>query len=345
MQENTHAQQYIFSQPIQTQPIAMLNYSVEMGDQHTEEQSIDDSAVFLNDNDLSEFLSERVSQVRPRPEVEERNAKYIRRDIDILVHKLQLCNIMEPLELYQEECLKEQLQHDKTFLKIKIVLSNKNDTICFALRVGSVTIAWNTNSLCSIHKHYAESVVFAGDMAVVTDKENEETVQHFLDDLARLMQDWNLECTYNAKSCNDYDFVKECQKLIAKYAEVKLPGSIEDYIRISSKQSRCLKCIVIPAEMQTLIGEEKLEELEFEKLTNTVVFANHEDLDKFVYYLRKKVPNEEARKSLEDVLKGLDRGFWMRGEHTGKCPWGNPSTNPETNWGQSKRVPKNRQLQ
>jgi hypothetical protein len=345
-QEITYPQQYVqvAEQPFQQcQPIGLPTFTFNQNVQDVEMQNqfISDPTDFFES--LSTYLNDKVFP--PRPEVEEREAKYIRRDVDNLIRKLQSCNIMAPPELYQEAYLKEQLQHDKEFLKIKIVLSNKNDTICFAIRVGSVTIAWNTNSLCSIDDDYKESVVFAGDMAMVTDKGSQMTVKYFLDDLARLMQDWNLECTYNAKSCNDYDFVKECQKVIAKYAQVKLPGSIEDYIRISSKQSRCLKCVVISADMQTAIGEEKLEELEFEKLTNTVAFQNHEDLDKFVYCLRKKVPNEEARKSLEDVLKGLDRGFWMRGDHTGKCPWGNPSTNPETNWGQSKRVPKNRQLQ
>ncbi len=153
-----------------------------------------------------------------------------------------------------------------------------------------------------------ESVVFAGDIAVV---EKQETVQYLLDNLAQMMQDWNLECTYDARNCNDYNFVKVCQKVIAKYIEVKLSDFIEDYIQISRKQSKCIKCIVISAKMQTLIEEEKLEELEFEKLTNTVIFANHEDLDKFVYYLRENIPNKEIRKSLEDILKGLDCRFWM----------------------------------
>lgn len=194
---------------------------------------------------------------------------------------------------------------------------------------------WNDTSLYMPLLDYKDGVVFVADMGVV----NSDLVQPCIDELAKLIHDWNCKYTYDVKNCNDNHFVEACQNIIQEYnPDIALTSAMEDYVRICESFERCLKAVILSPAMQADIGAQNLKKYGFESHTNTIAFKCHDELDVFARFLDTfRGMDKERKDQLSEVVKGLDRGFWMCGKPAQNCPFGNPDTNLQTNWGKTKR--------
>jgi hypothetical protein len=274
--------------------------------------------------------------------LDEQESKVQRTHLYLLQQKMNNLNIpLDPI-LFQEASIRQQfLQHVDVF-KFKIVLSNKDNEVCFAIRVGPVL--FNLSKECSLvffDLNNKEPVVFVADIGEV----EEDNVEPCVSKLATLIHNWNHEKEYNSITANQYHFVKECHNIIRMYATPEQDPikaailhdselAIKDYIRRSRKLfAQCLRCVLVPSATQSQVKQEKLKKLGFDSQANMIRFKSHKELDKFVHHLRKRVKDDQVRIPFEAVLKGLDRGFWMSDQHTAECPWKNPNTNNVTDWG------------
>jgi hypothetical protein len=212
------------------------------------------------------------------------------------------------------------------------------------IAIGSKIIEWNDSSLCIPRPTASSKAFLALDVGTLVKTE----LQAKLEELSKVVVDWNVNKTYSMLQNNCQRFVDDC--FSALEIEPKFEGLLAEYITSVRKEGSCSTFFKLaPSTRQEMLsshGQEFIDELGF-KDSETILFETHKQVDDFCFKIMNKYdedfskPNSVRPEHLElaALLKAFDRGFWLRqrkGLEEGKCsekgcPFGDPALSG-TNW-------------
>jgi hypothetical protein len=225
-------------------------------------------------------------------------------------------------------------------LKIKQVLtkntSNDVEKTSSAITFGGAILEWNHNSYCRPICCSHASAVFAFD---IKELKNDEILLAIIK-LAKVIREWNINKIYNDKTCNSQHFVDACLSAIG--ISTKLPKKVQDYFNSVKAHGKCIPHIQLPSVLTNTLDHRARETFGIAN-DGSVLFKSHQQLDDFCRRLGAVLEHE---KEWYEVLKGFDRGFWLRqlysDQHSSEtnthdCYFGDPEKT-NTQWSPSRRT-------
>jgi len=253
--------------------------------------------------------------------------------------KLKQYNITDETEFQTEIMFKrltlqdseESKNSDRTYMNVKYLLGNTDDSVCSAISLGPVVIQWTEEALCKPKRTMDGTVILAVEVGTLYEEKN---ITDSMKELADMMHYWNTTKHFDPIHCSYNHFVTECFSLISRYGiDVQFKGNVHNYIETSLKQGRCHRKVLITQDVYTFIDKQMLGE--YSNSEGYLEFPTHEKLDEFIRKSH-KMNSSSTLTEFWKLLKGLDRGFWFEGERTDNCPFDDPSKT-HTNWKPSRR--------
>jgi hypothetical protein len=168
-----------------------------------------------------------------------------------------------------------------------------------ALIVGPWYLEWNNSSLCIPRKCYSSVAMIAADLEFNKKKYD---LNDTIEKISNVIIEWNVKKEYSQQNANCQQFIDELCKVL-KINLDSLGGPLGFYLNKLREKGSC--------ELFYPISDDLREKLKIKEKSKT--FGTHEEIDKFMDYLMKEIPDfEDSFEPDYLLLKSFDRAFWLR---------------------------------
>eukprot|EP01080_Neovahlkampfia_damariscottae_P002305 gene2305-2773_t len=168
-----------------------------------------------------------------------------------------------------------------------------------AISIGPWYLEWNNTELCVPKKFYSGS-----SLLVIDIKHSYEMVdiEKIIEVLAEVITRWNTLHSYEKLHNNCQTFIDDVLMSLDIETDLKLEGYIKKYIQNLRLTGECPVDYQIPEIIQEKCGFKE----------NKITFETHKQLDEFLNTVLEYYPTFPIEDLGYDLLKGFDRGFWLR---------------------------------